>query len=185
MAKGENSDLDLAVDKKSSPLLGVLINIGVGLLLVAVNVGVTYFLVGMMLDEQSSKILAAQQSLNAIASGDASNTIQAPTKPPIFIPLKPVFVVNLGNLEQGRFVQTEIQVMTRDPETGTAVESLMPMIRNAVILILSQQDVDALGAREGMDKLQQQVLDEVNAILQTNGHASGVEDVYFTSFVTQ
>ena len=36
MAKGENSDLDLA-EQKQSPLLGMLINVGIGLLLVAMN----------------------------------------------------------------------------------------------------------------------------------------------------
>lgn len=185
MAKGENSDLDLAADKKGSPLLGLLINLGIGLLLVGVNVGITFFLVGMMLEDHSSKIIAAQQALGVMGSGDATQAVAAPAKPPLFIPLTPVFVVNFGDLQEGRFLQTEIQIMTRNPETGTAIETLMPMIRNAVILILSQQDIDALGAAEGMDTLQQQVLEEVNKLLQANGHGAGVEAVYFTSFVTQ
>ncbi len=184
MAKSENADLDLKVDKEKSPLLGMLINLGIGLLLVAVNVGVTYFLVGMMLEDHHAQIQ------NVLASpgtpgvqGAAEN--DKPAKPPIFISLDPAFVVNFGEIDQVRYLQTELEVMTRDEQVGETMTNLMPMIRSAIILLLAHQTSDTINAREGMDALQQQILGAINKILETNGSAGSVEKVYFTSFVTQ
>ncbi len=108
-----------------------------------------------------------------------------PAKPPIFISLDPAFVVNFGTIDQGRYLQTELEVMTRDAQVGETMTNLMPMIRSAIILLLAHQSSDTVGTREGMDALQQQVLDAINKILETNGSAGSVEKVYFTSFVTQ
>lgn len=185
MAKGESSERDLAVEEKTSPLLGMLIDIGMGLLLVAVNVGITYFLMSMLLDNHSAQILQAQASVAADESGIVANKPANPEKPPIFIPLKPAFVVNLGALDQGRFLQAEIEVMTRNPDMEAAIDNLTPMIRNGIIMLLAHQSAESVSTRERMDALQQELLAEVNRILEINGSASGVEQVYFTSFVTQ
>jgi len=185
MAKGENSDLDLAVDKKKSPLLGMLINIGIGLLLVAVNLGVTYFLIDMTIEKHIAQMAVCQGGSGATAGEVGTGANAVPIEPPVFVSLAPAFVVNIGEIEQGRFLQTEIEVLTRDPEVGEAIEKLMPMIRSNILLILGQQTIDTISTREGMDALQQEVLREVENILETYGGKSGVEKVYFTSFVTQ
>lgn len=191
MARGKNTDLDLAVDKnpavdnKKSPLLGMLINIGIGLLLVAVNVGATYVLVNLMLEQHYTRLSMTLGGANATAGGGGRDADAASGKPPIFISLDPVFVVNFGEIEEGRFLQAEIEVMTRDSDVSEAIKSLMPMIRNGIIMILGQQTVDTISTREGMDALQQEVLKEVTTILETYSGKSGVEKVYFTSFVTQ
>ncbi len=184
MAKSENTDLDLKVDKEKSPLLGMLINLGIGLLLVVVNLGVTYFLMTMVLEEHHAQIK------NVLASAAMPGTEGAakngePAKPPIFIPLDPAFVVNFGEMEQGRYLQTELEVMTRDSKVGEIMTNLMPMIRSAIILLLAHHSAETVGTAEGMDALQQQVLEAINKILETNGSAGSVEKVYFTSFVTQ
>ena len=184
MAKGENSDLDLAGGKKSS-LLGLLMNTGIGLLLVAVNLGATFFLVNMMLEKQSEHLVTTLNVQSAAVGEGGAMGGADPAKPPLFISLDPPFVVNFGNIDQGRFLQTEIEVMTRDDMVGESIDNLKPMIRNAILLLLAHQNLETVGSRDAMGALQQQVQDEINEILQANGGGGGVEKVYFTSFVTQ
>lgn len=185
MATGDSADLDLAVVKKKSALFGILINIGIGLLLVAVNVGVTYFLISRMLETHYAQISTYLGPGDGTANDRGSQAAAISTEPPIFVSLDPVFVVNFGNIEEGRYLQAQIEVMSRDSGVGNAIKNLMPMVRDTVIQLLGRQNAATIGTREGMDALQEQVRSEINTILETNGETGGVEKVYFTSFVMQ
>ena len=57
-------------------------------------------------------------------------------------------------------------------------------MRNRLIMLLSDQDFDALRTVEGKEALRQDVLNAVNEVLKMSGPDS-VQDVYFTSFVLQ
>ncbi len=106
--------------------------------------------------------------------------------PPIYIPLEPAFVVNFSDSSgSSRFMQATIQVMTRDPEIEAAVNTHMPVIRNAIVLLLSSQSVEGVAGIEGKEKLRAEVLEKIREILKERTGKPGVEDVYFTSFVIQ
>ncbi len=106
--------------------------------------------------------------------------------PPIYIPLEPAFVVNFSDSSGGsRFMQATIQVMTRDPEIEAAVNTHMPVIRNAIVLLLSSQSVEGVAGIEGKEKLRAEVLEKIREILKERTGKPGVEDIYFTSFVIQ
>ncbi len=106
--------------------------------------------------------------------------------PPIYIPLEPAFVVNFSDGSGGsRFMQATIQVMTRDPEMEAAVNTHMPVIRNAIVLLLSSQSVEDVAGIEGKEKLREEVLERIREILKERTGKPGVEEVYFTSFVIQ
>ena len=106
--------------------------------------------------------------------------------PPIYIPLEPAFVVNFSDSSGGsRFMQANIQVMTREPEMEEAVKTHMPVIRNAIVLLLSSQSVEDVASIEGKEKLRAEVLEKIREILEERTGKPGVEEVYFTSFVIQ
>ncbi|MEQ9462689.1 MAG: flagellar basal body-associated FliL family protein, partial [Haliea sp.] len=60
----------------------------------------------------------------------------------------------------------------------------MPAVRNRLIMLLSDQDFDALRTVAGKEVLRQDVLKAVNEVLKLSG-PDAVQDVYFTSFVLQ
>lgn len=103
----------------------------------------------------------------------------------IYIPLDPAFVVNLSDEGDVRYLQADVQVMTRDPKTQEAIAKHLPVIRNRLLMLFGQQSSMALLQRPAKEKLQQQALDEVRAVLKGEGKPAKVESVFFTSFVTQ
>lgn len=102
-----------------------------------------------------------------------------------YFALSPAFVVNLNDSEVSRFLQVDMEVMTRDPAVVEAVKLHMPQIRNSLLMLLGQQKMHELDTREGKEALQKQVLEAIQTILTTETSKPGVEAVYFTSFVMQ
>jgi flagellar protein FliL len=60
----------------------------------------------------------------------------------------------------------------------------MPLIRNNLLLLMSNRDYQSLMSREGKDKLRQEALAEIRAVQKKQGGAD-IEDLLFTSFVVQ
>jgi len=99
--------------------------------------------------------------------------------------LEPAFVVNLADADAVRYLQADVQLMTRDAATLAALERHGPALRNRLLLLFGQQTAQALSVRQGKEKLQQQALAEVRATLKAEGAPDKVEAFYFTSLVTQ
>lgn len=104
---------------------------------------------------------------------------------PIYVPMDPPFVVNLENSELLRFLQVELQIMTRDAAVAEALEQHAPVIRNNLLLILAAERTENLGSRAGKTDLQQRITAEINAVLAERAGGVQVEETYFTSFVMQ
>lgn len=99
--------------------------------------------------------------------------------------LSPAFVVNLGGGEATRFLQVDMEVMTRDPAAIEAVKLHTPQIRNSLVMLLSQQQMAEIESREGKEALQKKVLEAIQTILTAETGKPGIDAVYFTSFVMQ
>ncbi|MFZ5661549.1 MAG: flagellar basal body-associated FliL family protein [Pseudomonadota bacterium] len=110
---------------------------------------------------------------------------RAAPKPAIYHALEPTFVVNLADPDAPRYLQVEVQLMTRDPEVQPVIELHAPRIRNRLLLLFSQQYSTNLRTRADKERLQREALAEVQAILKAETGKPGVEALYFTSFVTQ
>lgn len=103
-----------------------------------------------------------------------------------FITLEPAFVVNFEADQAVRFLQIEVRLASRDPETIEMLKHNDPVIRNDLLLLFGNQDYREVATRAGKDKLRQQTLAAVRKIIQNEGgEAAKVEGVYFTSFVMQ
>lgn len=102
-----------------------------------------------------------------------------------YYPLEPSFVINLADTDAVRYLQVDVQLMTRDPATLAAMEQHAPALRNRLLLLFGQQTSQSLAERRGKERLQQQALAEVRAVLKGETAADKVEAVYFTSLVTQ
>ena len=122
----------------------------------------------------------------ARAAGKDHAKAAAPVKLPAqYYALEPAFVVNLADTDAVRYLQADVQLMTRDPATRAALEEQAPALRNRLLLLFGQQTTQSLAQRRGKEHLQAQALAEVRAVLKGEGAADKVEAVYFTSLVTQ
>jgi flagellar protein FliL len=65
------------------------------------------------------------------------------------------------------------------------VEKHEMAIRSAVLMVLADQDPLVLATGEGREKLRKALKDAVNNVLTIKEGFGGIEEVFFTSFVTQ
>jgi flagellar FliL protein len=76
--------------------------------------------------------------------------------------------------------------MTRDQGTADLVKQHDPVIRNDLLLLLSNQTYETISSREGKENLRAEALQVVaKAIEAEGGEGEKVEQLYFTSFVMQ
>lgn len=107
------------------------------------------------------------------------------SKQPQYLPLDPNFVVNFRGDQAHHFLQVGVTLMTHDPEGISAAKDANPVIRNALVLLFSNQDDNALMTAVGKRKLQAQALEAVQQVVKKQIGRPGIEAVYFTSFVMQ
>jgi len=105
--------------------------------------------------------------------------------PAQYIALEPSFVVNLADPGGNRYLQADVEVVTRDPATVAALHAHLPSVRNRLLLLFGQQEAAQLAQRTGKERLQDVARDEVRNLLKAEGAADKVEAVIFTSLVTQ
>jgi len=166
----ENGEAAPAAPKKGKGLL-----IGIAVLVLAAAGGGGYFFFA-----KSGKPKADAEH-GAAAEGAEGAAAHAAN----YLALDPAFVVNLNDPEAMRFLQVQVEVMTRDPKALEAVKLHTPRIRNALLMLFGQQRSQDIATREGKEALQKKVLEEIQRILKEETGNPGVEAVYFTSFVTQ
>ena len=125
------------------------------------------------------------QGRQLAAAAEAEATRKPARLPAQYIAIEPSFVVNLADADSSRYLQADVQVVTRDPATLAALEAHLPSVRNRLLLLFGQQETRQLAQRSGKERLQQTARDEVRAALRAESAADKVEAVIFTSLVTQ
>lgn len=101
-----------------------------------------------------------------------------------YIPLEGNFTSNLRGGDN--FVQIGLGLSTfYDDHVKEAVERNMMAIRSAIILTLSEADPVEITTLSGKEALKNALKDAINRVLTNREGFGGIDDVYFTSFVTQ
>jgi flagellar basal body-associated protein FliL len=170
--------------KKSGAMMGMLVN-GLGifvLALIAVIVGGT---INAKLHPLPDFKLDKDGKITAIVPVPApSEHGEGEGKASLFYPIDPPLVVNFEDGSAVRFLQISMEVMGKDQKGIDSVQKNMPLIRNNLLLLMSNRDYQSLMSREGKEKLRQEALTEIRAVQKKQGGAD-VEDLLFTSFVVQ
>lgn len=173
--------------KKGNATMKIVLIVNAVLLVIAISVGLTYFL--MSGDEPIANV-EAEADVEVI-DNEPEVVEEAPveTRPTankhIYVPLKPAFVVNFENPEQVSLLQVDVQLMTYDPAVERAINKHMPRIRNELLLLFGGKQYHEINTRDGKRKLSQDAIMEIQRVLQEEGEPSSVEALYFTSFVMQ
>ena len=101
-----------------------------------------------------------------------------------YIPLEGNFTSNLRGGDN--FVQIGLGLSTfYDDHVKENVERNMMAIRSAMILTLSEADPVEITTLSGKEALKEALKNAINRVLTNREGFGGIDDVYFTSFVTQ
>jgi flagellar FliL protein len=175
--------------KKSGGAMGTLVN-GVGifvLTLAAVVVGGTinakmHPLPDFKLDKDGKITAIASES--GSKGGEDGHGGHGGGKPSMYFAIDPPLVVNFEDGSAVRFLQISMQIMAHDEKALESVQKNIPLIRNNLLLLMSNRNYQSLMSREGKEKLRQEALTEIQAVQKKEG-GPDVDDVLFTSFVVQ
>ncbi|MDB6083130.1 MAG: hypothetical protein JWN43_1011 [Gammaproteobacteria bacterium] len=129
--------------------------------------------------DKDGKITPIVPVVVAGGHGDASAG-----KSSLFYAIDPPLVVNFEDGSVVRFLQISMEVMVHDQKAIESVQKNMPLIRNNLLLVMSNRDYQSMMSRDGKDKLRQEALAEIRAVQKKQG-GEDVDDVLFTSFVVQ
>jgi flagellar FliL protein len=77
-----------------------------------------------------------------------------------------------------------MEVMAHDQKVIDSVQKNIPVIRNNLLLLMSNRNYQSMMSREGKEKLRQEALTEIRAVQKKEG-SPDVDDLLFTSFVVQ
>jgi flagellar FliL protein len=119
---------------------------------------------------------------------EAAKAAATPPPPPplIYLPLDPPFIANFEDGQSARFLQVDVRVSSRVPETIELLRTNEPLLRNDLLMLYGAQDASALATREGKDRLRADSLAAVRRIVKSlGGKPESVEAVLFASFVMQ
>lgn len=119
------------------------------------------------------------------AGAEAAEVLEPPSEPANYLPLDPALVVNFQHAGQGRFLQTSVQLMTRDTKVFDAAKIHSPAIRSALIMLFGNVDFEKIITTEGKKELQEEARLTAEEVLKELAGVEGIDALYLTSFVVQ
>ena len=103
---------------------------------------------------------------------------------PTYVPLEGNFTSNLRG--GGAFVQIGLGISTYyDERVIENVQAHDMAIRSAILMTLTEQDPAAITTLRGKEALKIALRNAINGVLTNREGFGGIDEVYFTSFVTQ
>jgi len=90
-------------------------------------------------------------------------------------------IVNLADRGGKRYLRVTMALELSDPEAMTTIESRLPQVRDAILMILPTKKYEDVSTTEGKIALRKQIMEKINSLM-TKGQ---VNNLYFTEFVVQ
>lgn len=104
---------------------------------------------------------------------------------PIYLPLKPAFVVNYGGDGRLRYIKADVTARLSSAEAAAAVRHHLPYIRNNIVRLLGSQTDESIESQMGKDALRKDILKEIQLVIMEEEGIEGIDDVFFDSLIIQ
>lgn len=91
------------------------------------------------------------------------------------------FIVNLADTPEVRYLKITIKLEVDNETVSTDLSARVPQVRDAVLVLLSSKDVNAVRTTQGKFQLRDEITQRINGLLPK----PGVRSAYFTDFVVQ
>lgn len=194
MADEENEE-----PKKKSGLVKILLFVFAGILLIAVGLGVGYFMFGSQQPDPSEEIdaiiertkdeadaekqAALEQAENA-AEKVAKEKPEAETFVTTYFEFPGTFTTNLRSSR--KFLQLGLGVSTQyDESVMLNIETHQLALRSEILNVMSEFTEEDIQGKAGRESLAKALADGINEKMLKLEGFGGVEEVHFTSFVLQ
>jgi len=156
--------------------------VGFGIVfLIGISVGTSIYVMKSMMGAPADK--TAEKSSDAKVKKEEKKHKEP--KVAIYYKFDPPFVVNINGDSGSRFLQLTLEAMTYDQSVSGEIDQNMPVIRNNILLLLSNLTSEQVATLEGKQKLRADVLKEIQKVMKDKIGKPGVEEVYLTSIVMQ
>ena len=194
MADEENEE-----PKKKSGLVKILIFVFAGILLIAVGLGVGYFMFGSQQPDPSEEIdaiiertkdeadaekQAALEQAENLAEKVAKEKPEAETFVTTYFEFPGTFTTNLRSSR--KFLQLGLGVSTQyDDSVMNNIETHQLALRSEILNVMSEFTEEDIQGKAGRESLAKALADGINEKMLKLEGFGGVEEVHFTSFVLQ
>jgi flagellar protein FliL len=171
--------------KKSGGMMGTVMN-GLGIFVLSLAAVVIGGFINAKLHPLPDMTLDKDGKITAVVptAAAAKGAEGGPGKPSLYYAIDPPLVVNFEDGSAVRFLQISMEIMAHDEKAIESVQKNIPLIRNNLLLLMSNRNYQSMMSREGKDKFREEALAEVRAVQKKEG-GPDVDDVLFTSFVVQ
>jgi flagellar protein FliL len=186
MAESAETAPAAAVPKSGGGIMGKLTN-GIGIFVLTLLAVIAGGFVNAKLHPMPSLKLDKDGNITVFVpppSSGGHGEEGASGKPAVYYAIDPPLVVNFEDGSAVRFLQITMEVMAHDPKAIESVTKNIPLIRNNLLLLMSNRNYQTMMSREGKEKLRMEALAEVRAVQKKEGGAD-IDDLLFTSFVVQ
>jgi len=168
--------------KPKGSVLKIIIIVLLSLLIIGGSVAATLYFAGVFPaaeeasggDEEVKSSSKSKKAKKAEESG-----------PAIYFTFEKPFVVNFIDKNQIRYLQINVEVMSRDQDVIDSIGVHLPKIKNNFLVLFSDLDFDMITNAAGKQKLRDLALEELRKILKDEEGNNNVEALYFTGFVMQ
>lgn len=128
--------------------------------------------------------LGKDGTITPVVAASGGHGEEGGAKTALYYAIDPPLVVNFEDGSVVRFLQITMEIMAHDQKAIDSVQKNMPLIRNNLLLLMSNRDYQSLMSREGKEKLRAEALAEVRNVQKKQG-GEDIDDLLFTSFVVQ
>jgi flagellar FliL protein len=170
--------------KKSGGAVGALIN-GIGIFVLSLSAVVAGGFVNAKLHPPADMQLDKDGKIKVIGtSSSAGHGEEGAATTAIFYAIDPPLVINFEDGSAVRFLQISMSIEAHDQKAIDSVTKNVPLIRNNLLLLMSNRDYKSMMSREGKESLRTEALAEIRAVQKKTG-GPDVDDLLFTTFVVQ
>ncbi|ODN42064.1 flagellar basal body-associated FliL family protein [Piscirickettsia litoralis] len=98
-----------------------------------------------------------------------------------YIHIRPQFLTNLQGSTKHLYVEVSL-LIPKDPKTEEIINNNMPLIRSALVDLFSEQTLEKLSKKHGVNGLQSEALKTITRVLTENAERVDIKRVLFTKF---
>lgn len=102
-----------------------------------------------------------------------------------YVDVEPAIVANFGEKGRIKYVRTLITLKVGNADAEKKATLHLPSLRNALVMLLSEQNRDSVNSAPGKEFIRQQALERLQATMKELEGVNIIEDVYFKTFVVQ
>ncbi len=182
----ESPEAEEAEDASGGGRLGWLIPVAASAVLVLAGAGVGFLMLYGDAPEEPIESAEASQEAKAdhpfaLAQSEVAAGTAGAAKMLGAIFSLDAFIVNVGDGDRDRYLKLKADLELTNDIVADEIEQRLPQIRDLIISLLGSKSFDDVRSIEGKDRLREEMLRRINALLVTGKARS----IFFTEFVVQ